>query len=355
MSKALKIAFANARQELAERLYIYTGIDITRPVQVYCLITERCSARCIMCEYWRQKDFPEELHKDVWIKALLSLSKIAPGMHVQFTGGEPFLKEDFIDIIEAIGKKGVSFGVVTNAELINEKNVERIVATGINNVNISIDSPDEKEHDEFRGKPGIYKRALKAIRLLSDEAKKQNRRLTITIKPTLHKGNLHQMEKMLKMVPEIGATVLNMQPLTIKTDECTDLLITDEKDYEEVVDLLMKMKKEGYPLANTKRQMMSWLNTWKNIITPRLSPCRVGLRMLTIVTNGDVYYCSPMKKVFGNISKDDTDTIWSNPSAKKERQRTVKCKMLCTASCYADRTLKEKIALFFDMFVKKRK
>ena len=45
-----KLALSNTRSKLAETLYLKTGMDFTRPVQIYALPTMRCNARCVMCD-----------------------------------------------------------------------------------------------------------------------------------------------------------------------------------------------------------------------------------------------------------------------------------------------------------------
>jgi len=353
MSKLIKVALANIRNIISEKLYINFGIDKTKPLQVYCLITEKCTARCQMCEFWRKSDYSDELPAEIWIKALREFHQISPGVHVQFTGGEPFLKQDFFEIIEECGKLGISYGIVTNGELINEKNVERLIDANVNNINISLDSPYAEVHDRLRGKEGLFDRVVKAIYLISTTAAKKGKRITISIKPTVHNDNFRDLPLLLKKIKEWGAAVLNIQPLTHKTDECNNLKIKDEEAYIKVVDELMQMQKDGYPLANSRSQFISWIPILKGENIDRKGICKVGLRLISIVANGDTYYCSPLKSIIGNIKNDSAKTLWFGEKAKILRKKTIKCKLPCTASCYSERTLMEKIHFFLLMFGKK--
>ena len=354
LKKALKVALANARQELAERIYISTGIDFTRPVQVYVIITERCTARCAMCHYWRIKNPQNELPAEVWIKALKELKEFAPGYHIQFTGGEPLLKEDILDILRWCGENGVSAGIVSNGELINEKLAAELVSAGLNNVNISIDSPVPEIHDELRGKPGIFRRAVEGIGYLRREAERQGHKLTISVKPTLHAKNVADMPKLVADAVEWGANVVNIQPLNINTEETNQMWINDIELLRNTVETLIAMKSEGYPIANSERQMRMWIKHFKREPIQRRTHCRVGMRLLAFRPDGSAHFCSPLRKIYGDIGtiKDQSiREIWQGEVARRIRKISVNCKLNCTASCYAERTLREKISFFFKMFL----
>jgi len=346
MKKAIKVAIANLRQEVAERLYVAFRIDFTRPIQIIGLITERCNARCEMCHYWRQTDYPSELPAEDWIEALDNLRKFAPGFHIQFTGGEPLMKRDFMQILQWCGQNGVSAGFVTNGELITKDIAKQIVACRINNVNFSIDSATSELHDKLRGKDGIFNRAISAIGYLRLAAEKENRNFIISIKPTLHSLNMLQMPQLLENAREWGATVVNIQPISVRTPEGENMWITDIPALRKVIDKLSEMKKQGFPLANTQRQMATWIGHFEGKTLKRKGACKVGMRMLSILSNGDAYYCSTISTVIGNIADSPIKQIWKGDTAREVRFITAKCKLTCTASCYSERTFIEKANFF---------
>ena len=80
----------NARNKVAESLYLRTGLDTTLPIQIYGLVNRKCNARYTMCESWK-KDKEAELPASVWIRLLKSLKSFSKGFHINFSGGEPLL------------------------------------------------------------------------------------------------------------------------------------------------------------------------------------------------------------------------------------------------------------------------
>jgi len=351
MGKALKVALTNARQELAERLYMVNGWDLTRPVQVYCLLTYRCNARCKMCDHWRLEHYPEELPASVWIDTLRDLKGFSPGAHVQFTGGEVLMKKDFLEILKWCGDNGLSAGMVTNAGMITREIAEQLVDCRPNNINISVDSPYHEIHDEFRGREGFLTKVIEGIGFLRDASEKSGIELAISIKPTLSKQNLESMPLLLEKAVSWGATMVNIQPLAVRTKETVGMDIADAEGVEEIFEKLLDMKEKGYPLVNSKRIFDSWIRPEP---TAKKKPCTVGLRMLEILSDGTVQFCSHIDMRIGNISETPISKLWRSPQAKIMRQKTVVCRYNCTASCYTSRTLGEKIGFFWKSFVNKK-
>ncbi len=354
MRKAIRVGLTNVRQELAERLYLTSGLDITKPVQVYCLLTYRCNARCKMCDHWRLEHYPEELPASVWIEALRDLKRFSPGAHVQFTGGEVLMKNDFLDILKWCGQNGLSAGMVTNAGMITREIAEKIVDCRPNNVNISVDSPFHAVHDELRGREGFLKKVIAGIGFLRDASEKAGVRIAISVKPTMSKLNFESMPELLEKAVSWGATMMNIQPLVVRTDETVGMDIAGLDGVEEVFTRLLDMKRAGYPLVNTKRQFDSW-NKIGTVQSRRRKPCTVGLRLLEILSDGDVQFCNHILTRIGNIRESKISELWYSPQAKIEREKTVLCRYNCTASCYVSRTFAEKVVFFWRSFVDKKR
>jgi MoaA/NifB/PqqE/SkfB family radical SAM enzyme len=81
----------------------------------------------------------------------------------QISGGEPLLREDIADIVKAIKQAGVQYAIlVTNGVLLNESSYLQLREAGVNQFSVSLDFPDER-HDEFRQRPGLYKRLEQSL------------------------------------------------------------------------------------------------------------------------------------------------------------------------------------------------
>lgn len=114
-------------------------------------VTDRCDLRCAYCMPERQEFLPrkdvlslEELHR-------LALGFIARGVtKLRLTGGEPLVRRDMIELVEALGRKvGADDGqgaldeltLTTNGTRLAEF-AERIAAAGVRRINVSLDTLD---------------------------------------------------------------------------------------------------------------------------------------------------------------------------------------------------------------------
>lgn len=71
--------------------------------------------------------------------------------YVHFCGGEPFLRKDILDIIHFAKSKGFICDTVSNGYLIDNELARNIVLSGLDILDISIDSADRTLNDRIRG------------------------------------------------------------------------------------------------------------------------------------------------------------------------------------------------------------
>ena len=74
---------------------------LARPINVTVSTTFRCNSRCLTCNVYERP--VDELTLDEWDRAFQALGK-AP-VWFTFSGGEPFLRKDLPDIIEAAWRR----------------------------------------------------------------------------------------------------------------------------------------------------------------------------------------------------------------------------------------------------------
>src|SRR5262245_1365075 len=92
------LGWKHAKNHLAEELYLKTGIDHTKPTTFYGLVNERCNVKCRFCEYWRLESYKDEMTIEEWQRALSSVKHFVGEFSISFSGGEPFIKNGFVDL-----------------------------------------------------------------------------------------------------------------------------------------------------------------------------------------------------------------------------------------------------------------
>ena len=83
--------------------------------------------------------------------------------HFVITGGEPLVFKDYDALVEAIDPQKFYITSDTNGWLLDAKRANHLKRIGVEKVQLSIDSLDAGEHDEFRKAKGSHERAMKAV------------------------------------------------------------------------------------------------------------------------------------------------------------------------------------------------
>ncbi len=123
-------------------------------------LNERCNLRCIYCMPEKGVNFlpSEELLKTDEIKRLISIFSINGVKKIRFTGGEPLLHEDILDIISYSSriKEIDSIHLTTNGLLLGKMALPLFEA-GLKGINISLDTLDDKKFERITRRKGLKK------------------------------------------------------------------------------------------------------------------------------------------------------------------------------------------------------
>ena len=353
VEEAAHLAVRHIRNAAAEELYLATGADVTRPVSVYGIVNERCNYRCQYCEFWRMKAYKDEMSAAQWSAALDSLRDFLGRFHVEFSGGEPYIKAGFLDIIGHCAEAGIDWGVTTNGSAFSsDKVIARTVAACPMNVNISIDGDTPELHDAARGVPGSLERLKRDIPRLLAARDAAGGTFALVIKPVVHKLNFRRLPEIVRFAKSLGATAVNFQPVDRWTPETYGPLWLDEADLAEldgVVEELLAMKREGWAILNSELTLRHWGLHFRGGKAPaEAMPCRVGMRNYFIRPDGEVEMCWSFPSI-GNVKTASARDIWYGPKAREVRAGTVSCEKLCLFTCLSQKTLKDKARMAADL------
>lgn len=339
----------HARNAVAEEIYLRTGRDATIPVSIYGEVIERCNYKCRYCDYWRRPNYRDEMSIEEWQKALLDLKAFIGHYHIEFSGGEPYIKKGFVDLITFCGEQGLKWGVTTNGGAFgNEKVVDWTVKAKPFNINISIDSRDADVHNYSRGIEGSLDDILVGIRSLIRAKAKHGADFPIIIKAVVHKLNFRLLPEMVNWVRDIGATAINFQPVEQVTDEAKDEFWIGPEDLDDLIkvkDRLLEMKHQGGPILNSDLLLNLWPNHFRREKAPREAmPCRIGMRNYFIRSDGRVEMCWNFPPI-GNVRTQTAREIWYGKEGTERRKETVACETLCLFTCLSQKKLSDKVKM----------
>ncbi len=148
-----------------------------KPIVVW-NITQRCNLKCQHCYAAGQPDTSKEFSTTEAKKAIADFAAFGCPV-LLFSGGEPFMRPDIIELAAEARQKGLRVVFSTNGTLLTPEHARQIQTLGVSYVGISIDGTSAT-HDTFRGIKGAYTRSLNAIRACRDAGVKVGLRVTLT-------------------------------------------------------------------------------------------------------------------------------------------------------------------------------
>jgi len=136
---------------------------LNAPFLVVWNLTNLCNLRCRHCYQGAGLRSPDELTTSQKLGVVEELARSGV-VSVAFSGGEPLMAADLFDVAAKVKEEGMHFAIATNGTLISHDMARRLKALGTDYVEISLDSADAGEHDQFRGVHGAFERTLQGIK-----------------------------------------------------------------------------------------------------------------------------------------------------------------------------------------------
>lgn len=147
------------RSQLRARWQRFTPRSLMVAVDYRCNLTcEHCSARSL-----NDRTKPVMTTEDY--RSLADQAERLGIFNIQFTGGEPLLRNDLEEIISLFSPRKNFILISTNATLLDDARARRLKKAGVDALAVSLDSADETVHDAFRGKRGAWRKTIDAVKV----------------------------------------------------------------------------------------------------------------------------------------------------------------------------------------------
>ncbi len=167
-------------------------------------VTRNCNLNCAHCRAAAtNQDYAGELDTPAALRLLDRIAEVGQPI-VILTGGEPLMRPDIFELAEYGTAKGLRMVMAPNGTLITEAVAQKMAASGIQRISVSLDGATKERHDGFRGVDGAFEGALRGI----EAAKSQG--IEFQINTTISKYNYDQIPEILKLAENLGAVALHI-------------------------------------------------------------------------------------------------------------------------------------------------
>jgi radical SAM protein with 4Fe4S-binding SPASM domain len=302
-------------------------------------VTERCNLRCAHC--YQEGYFGEELPFESLRRLLrqytdlLDLWRGQPWCspmrgHITVTGGEPFVRADFLDLLEvfAANRGQFTFAILTNGSFIDVAVARRLRKLRPAYVQVSIEG-SRTTHDRIRGS-GNFDLTVTAIERLM----RQGIRTIISF--SAHRGNFREF-------PEVCRLGRTLQVSRVWADrvvplgsgaELREQVLTPEETCE-FFHIMREARREAAAPWFHRTEIAMHRALQFLMGGGRPYHCTAGDSLITVQPNGDVFPCRRMPVRVGNLMETAlTELYYESDLLCALRDRT-RVSQGCEACCFA--------------------
>ncbi len=284
--------------------------------RVYWEVTAGCNLRCIHCRRVdvAYKSSPEEV-TTAEAKALIDALVLLGKPVLIFSGGEPLMREDLLDLISYARSQGIKSALATNGTLINQPLARALGDAGIVYASISLDGVCAETHDQFRG-IGNWTRAVRGYMQMKKAGIKVQINFTVTRK------NAKELGAMVRLSHEYKAEALYLF-LLVPVGCGVEIAETDMLSPLEIEEALHwvfeKNKTSSVPIkliCAPHFYRVEWEESGKGLgeltdDTPRKG-CLAGTDICFISHKGEVFPCGYLPISAGFLRETSFKAIWED-------------------------------------------
>jgi AdoMet-dependent heme synthase len=307
------------------------------PLLVIWEVTQACDLACVHCRASAQPNrHPQELTTEQGFALLEEIKSFGNPLMV-FTGGDPLKRPDIYDLI----RHSVAIGLRTNVTpsatpLLTEEAIEQFQACGVARMALSLDGPDAASHDDFRGIPGTFDRAMLALY----HAKKIG--LETQLQTTVTRRNLGRLPEMAQIAADVNTKMWSLFFLIVtgRALENDDLAA---EEYEKVFEFMYNLSKTApfgiktteamhyrrYVAQRMKAEHREPASEAAGSVMWRTAGVSDGKGFVFVSHTGEIFPSGFLPVSGGNVLRDSLTDVYQNSalfrSLRDTSQREGKC------------------------------
>jgi radical SAM protein with 4Fe4S-binding SPASM domain len=297
-------------------------------------VTSACNLRCIHCHAESSTPDKDELTTDEAKKFIDDLAKVNEFRMLVYTGGEPLMRPDLIELLNHSRKAGLTNVIATNGTLIDDEVAFKLKEAGVVGAAVSLDSSNNEIHNHIRRNDNAFNLALRGMRALRKAG------ILLQINVTAMEYNFSTLDELIEIADDEGSGIMLMYQLvpvgrgskiedaTLDIKENEKLLKTiaeKQKRVSTIIEPVAGPQYWPYLMEKKKKNGGIYLKLAKQVF----HGCSAGRGFVYIKANGDVWPCPFVEISAGNVREKSFKEIWEKGEVflnLREREKRLKGK-----------------------------
>ncbi|MFN2167027.1 MAG: radical SAM protein [Anaerolineae bacterium] len=315
-------------------------VDEGRPYRLLDLklyLTRRCNLRCLMCNAWTQDGHGRDELSTGEILRLINEARALGLTNLKLFGGEPLLRRDLEAIVAHAAGLGIRCTLITNGTLLNRRRAQALVTGGLAQLDLSLDAVDPALHDEIRGVPGTWQRAVQGLQAVQEAARGLDRRIVLRVNTVVMRHNYRDLPNLARMLSDLGVDEFVLNPAVPQAANARAmaahyLLSPPDIDcYNAEIAPRVAAAANGHRPASNREQLYLYGTTVRHIEDAaqgryvnrlQVGCCFKPWYYAVIRENGDVVGCNTVKHPLariGNVRETPLDHLWRSEAYRAFR------------------------------------
>ena len=280
-------------------------------------LTRRCNAHCKHCIVDAGCSKGAELSTERILNLIEELHDEGC-QDITFTGGEPFLREDWALFLQKAKALNMQIVIMTNGLKIDDSIIKTLKSFDAT-IGISLDGACAETHDDIRGVSGIFKHFTEVVPKLRKAG------VYTVVATTVMKSNFNELDKIKDLLLKLKAEAWQIQVVKPCSRLLDSELLSEEEYYKLAEKIVDFRQRYGRKINIVESDCIGY----NSVLTPKLyiqewRGCECGIYSVSIESDGNVKGCPNMNNSEGNVAETHFKDIWqSHDSFKYNRKPSV--------------------------------
>lgn len=293
----------------------FSSQSLSAPLDINYIVTQKCNRSCIYC--YAEKEY-SPVFEELSLSRICSIFQEAKSMKINsitLSGGEAFMRPDFVDIVaEAIKANLIPF--VSTKSYLSKKKCALLKDSGLQNIQVSIDSPFEKTANMMTGSKGYFNQMIKTIDNLNSVG------MRVKAKAVVTSFNVNQVLELIEFLSKKNISWIHFVRYGRSNFRHQDPLFVSNEDLKIAWEKIERYKsvhpeiRVDHNLGDLNVMPREKTREEKERLFNERAVCGVGKFTLTILPDGAAFACEQLPTndefIYGDLKKQTISEIWNS-------------------------------------------